>query len=360
MKHLPGEPSDVAGVSFAADQLTMNIHGDVDSHIDALCHVSYEGRLYNDIPASAVTSQGASELSIDDVHDGIVGRGVLLDIPRLRNVPWLEPGDHVTAGELAAAEAAQGLQVGPGDLLFVRVGHRRRRGELGPWEVARERAGLHPLAAEYLAERQVAALGCDGNSDTAPSLVEGLAFPMHVLAINAMGVFLLDYLQFEDFTPLCAAASRWSFLCVVGPLRLAGGPAPGQPDRDPVRRRRAGRGGGSVTAGPAAVWIHDTRFRAEEDEMTHPPATGYAPVSGVQVYWESRGQGGTPLVVVHGGFGLASMFGGFARPAGRASPGRRYRAAGPRSHPGHRPPVQLREIRRRHRRRDRSPRPGAG
>jgi kynurenine formamidase len=223
MKHLPGEPSDVAGVSFAADQLTMNIHGDVDSHIDALCHVSYEGKLYNGIPASAVTSKGASELSIDDVHDGIVGRGVLLDIPRLRNVPWLEPGDHVTAGELAAAEAAQGLQVGPGDLLFVRVGHRRRRGELGPWEVARERAGLHPLAAEYLAERQVAALGCDGNSDTAPSLVEGIAFPMHVLAINAMGVFLLDYLQFEDLTPLCAAAGRWSFLCVVGPLRLAGG-----------------------------------------------------------------------------------------------------------------------------------------
>ncbi len=223
MKHLPGEPSAAAGLSFGADQLVMNIHGDVDSHIDALCHVGYEGMLYNGVAADAVTSRGASELSIDDAHDGIAGRGVLLDIPRLRDVPWLEPGDHVTAAELSAAEEAQGVRVGPGDLLFVRVGHRRRRRELGPWEVAKERAGLHPQAMEFVAGRQAAVLGGDGNSDTAPSLVDGVAFPVHVLAINAMGVHLLDYLQFEDLAPLCAAAGRWSFLCVIAPLRLAGG-----------------------------------------------------------------------------------------------------------------------------------------
>ena len=223
MKHLPGEPSEVAGLSFAADQLTMNVHGDVDSHIDALCHVSYDGALYNGVPPGAVTSQGASVLSIDEAHDGIVGRGVLLDIPRVRGVRWLEPGDHVTADDLAAAEQAAELRVGPGDLLFVRVGHRSRRDELGPWDVARSRAGLHPLAMEYLAERQVAALGSDGNSDTAPSAVEGVGFPVHVLAINAMGLHLLDYLQFEDLVPACEAAGRWSFLCVVAPLRLPGG-----------------------------------------------------------------------------------------------------------------------------------------
>ena len=223
MKHLPGEPSEVAGLSFAADQLTMNVHGDVDSHIDALCHVSYDGALYNGVPPGAVSSSGASVLSIDDARDGIVGRGVLLDIPRVRGVPWLEPGDYVTAADLAAAEQAAGLQVGPGDLLFVRVGHRPRRDQLGPWDVARSRAGLHPLAMEFLAERQVAALGSDGNSDTAPTAVDGVGFPVHVLAINAMGLHLLDYLQFEDLVPACEAAARWSFLCVVAPLRLPGG-----------------------------------------------------------------------------------------------------------------------------------------
>jgi kynurenine formamidase len=223
MKRLPSEPSEVAGVSFAADQLTVNIHGDVDSHIDALCHVSYNGTLYNGVSPDAVTSKGASELSIDDAHDGIVGRGVLLDIPRLRGVRWLEPGDHVTVAELAAAEAAQQVHVGPGDLLFVRLGHRRRRGELGPWDVASSRAGLHPQAMQFLAERQVAVLGSDGNSDTAPSAVEDVAFPVHVLAINAMGMYMLDYLQFDELVPLCEEAGRWSFLCVIAPLRLPGG-----------------------------------------------------------------------------------------------------------------------------------------
>jgi kynurenine formamidase len=162
-------------------------------------------------------------LSIDDTRDGIVGRGVLLDIPRLRGTRWLEPGDHVSAAELAAAQAAQQVEVGPGDVLFVRVGHRLRRNVLGSWDVARSRAGLHPLAMEYLAEREVAALGCDSNSDTAPSVVDGVAFPVHVLAINALGLHLLDYLQFEDLVPACEAAGRWSFLCVVAPLRLPGG-----------------------------------------------------------------------------------------------------------------------------------------
>jgi kynurenine formamidase len=223
MKRLPSEPSEHAGVSFAADQLVVNIHGDVDSHIDALCHVSYEGRLYNGITCGVVTSKGASELSIEEARDGIAGRGVLLDIPRLRGVRWLEPGDQVTAEELAAAEAAQQVRVGPGDLLFVRLGHRLRRQELGPWDVPRSRAGLDPRAMEFMAERQVAALGSDSNSDAAPSRVTGVAFPVHVLAINAMGLYLLDYLQFEDLMALCEAEGRWSFLCVIAPLRLPRG-----------------------------------------------------------------------------------------------------------------------------------------
>jgi kynurenine formamidase len=208
------------GLHFAVDRIAMNVHGDADSHLDALCHVLYDGELYNGVPASAVTAQGARSLSVDLVRDGIVGRGVLLDIPRLRGVPWLEPGDHVTVGDLTAAEAAQGIRVGPGDLLLVRVGHRRRRAELGPWKAAQARAGLHPTALEFLADRKVAVLGSDGNNDTAPSAVADVAFPVHVLAMHAMGVHLMDYLQFEQLAPACADAGRWSFLCVVAPLRL--------------------------------------------------------------------------------------------------------------------------------------------
>ncbi len=213
---------DGSGLQFARDRFDMNVHSDADSHLDALCHVIYDGTLYGGIDAASVTPRGAEQLSVALARDGIVGRGVLLDIPRLRGVPWLEPGDTVSAEELAEAEAVQGVRVGAGDLLFVRVGHRRRRDELGPWDAAVARAGLHPAAVEFLAERRVAVLGSDGNNDAAPSAAEGVGFPVHVLAIHAMGIHLLDYLRFEDLVPVCEELRRWSFLCVIAPLRLPG------------------------------------------------------------------------------------------------------------------------------------------
>ena len=215
---------DVAGdpeaLHFATDRIEMNVHGNAHSHLDALCHVIYHQHLYNGVPASAVTSEGAGALTVGEDRDGIVGRGVLLDIPRLRGEPWLEPGDHVYADDLVAAEQAQHVTVGAGDLLFVRLGHRRRREELGPWDVAGSRAGLHPSAMPLLAERQIALMGSDTNSDAAPSCTPGVDFPIHVLAINALGIQLLDYLQFDELAQECEERGDWSFLCVVAPLRL--------------------------------------------------------------------------------------------------------------------------------------------
>ena len=211
------------GLSFSMDRIAMNIHGNADSHVDALCHVIFDGKLYNGVPAETVTESGAAELSIAVTADGIVGRGVLLDVPRSRGVPWLEPGDDVTADDLLAAERDQGVRVGRGDIVLVRVGHRLRRTELGPWDAASGRAGLHPTLLAVAAERQIAALGSDGNNDTAPSVTDGVDFPVHVLAVNALGLHLMDYLQFTDLAPLCEREGRWSFLCVIAPLRLPTG-----------------------------------------------------------------------------------------------------------------------------------------
>lgn len=95
--------------------------------------------------------------------------------------------------------------------------------ELGAWDAAQARAGLHPTALELLAERQVAALGSDGNNDTAASAVDGVDFPVHVLAINALGLHLLGYLHLEDLAAVCEDLRCWSFLCVIAPLRLRSG-----------------------------------------------------------------------------------------------------------------------------------------
>jgi kynurenine formamidase len=218
-----GDQADPAGLTFARDRLSMNVHGNADSHMDALSHVMYHARLYNGVPADTVTAAGAAELSIEVAKDGIVGRGVLLDIPRLHGVRWLEPGDEVIPDDLTRAEQAQGVRVGEGDVLLVRVGHRERRDAMGPWDSAATRAGLHPAAMEFVAERRVAVLGSDSNNDTSPSAAEGVDFPVHVLAINAMGLPLLDWLQLDDLAALCAEAGRWSFCCVIAPLRLVHG-----------------------------------------------------------------------------------------------------------------------------------------
>ena len=161
--------------------------------------------------------------TIDVVKNGLVGRGVLLDIPRLRGVRWLEPGENVFPEDLEAAEREQRVTVAKGDILLVRTGHARRLSELGPWDTPDAKAGLHPTTALFLAERRIAALGSDGNSDTAPSTTEVILFPIHALTLNAMGLPLFDYLQFEDLVPACERAGRWEFMFVAAPLRIVGG-----------------------------------------------------------------------------------------------------------------------------------------
>ncbi len=211
------------GLAFAKDYIGVDYHNDSHSHLDALCHVSYDDLLYNGRPADSVSATGATVETVETLKDGLVGRGVLLDVPRTRGVSWLEPGDSVLPGDLSESEDRQGVRVEEGDILLVRTGHATRLDELGPWDTASSKAGLHPSCVEFLAERRVAALGCDGNSDTAPSFTEGVGFPIHVLALTAMGVHLLDYLQLDELARACEQAGRWESLFVGAPLRIVGG-----------------------------------------------------------------------------------------------------------------------------------------
>jgi kynurenine formamidase len=223
MTMLTDEDIGSGSVRFAKDYVGLDYHNEGHTHIDAFCHVAFEGAFFDGTPQASVTGQGADVGAIDILKDGLVGRGVLLDVPRARGVAWIEPGEHVFREDLEAAERLQGVSVMAGDIVLVRTGHALRLSELDPWDTSLAKAGLHPTAATFLADREVAALGSDGNNDTAPSTTEGVAFPIHVLALNAMGVHLLDYLQFEDLVRECDKAERWKFLFVAAPLRLERG-----------------------------------------------------------------------------------------------------------------------------------------
>lgn len=219
-------PAEAGDLQFVTDYLAVECHGDCHSHIDALCHVAYKGKTYNGKPVSSVTSRGATVQDITAFAHGVVGRGVLLDIPRLRGCKWIEPGEAIMAEELEAAEQAQGVRLEEGDIFLFRTGHHRRRLELGPWNVGYDgegRAGLHPSAMPLLHERKVAAFLPDGDGETVPSHVAGVQYPIHALQIPAMGMVCADSLQFEELVEVCESLGRWEFMVVAAPLRLPRG-----------------------------------------------------------------------------------------------------------------------------------------
>jgi kynurenine formamidase len=213
-------------VRFATDFRGMQFHGDCHTHIDALCHVAYKEKLYNGRPAASVTSRGALGLDITAYAHGVVGRGVLIDIPHVRGVKWLEPGEAVTREDIEAAEVAAGVRLGEGDIMLFRTGHYRRRRELGAWDVGytgQGRAGLDPYALTLLHERKVAVFLPDGDGEVVPSAVEGMLYPIHPLQITAMGMLCADSLQLEDVAEVCAKEGRWEFMVALSPLRLPRG-----------------------------------------------------------------------------------------------------------------------------------------
>jgi kynurenine formamidase len=210
-------------VRFATDFLGIQCHGGCHTHVDALCHVAYKDELYNGRPADSVTSRGASGLDITAYAHGVIGRGVLIDVPHSRAVKWLEPGEAVTGEDIEAVEAAVGVRLGEGDIMVFRTGHHRRRLELGAWDVGYTglgRAGLHPDALTLLHDRKVAVFLPDGDGEVVPSPVDGIPYPIHPLQITAMGMLCADSLQFEELAQVCAEEGRWEFMVVLSPLRL--------------------------------------------------------------------------------------------------------------------------------------------
>jgi kynurenine formamidase len=206
------------------DFIGLDYHGKLVTHVDALCHCAYRGRLYNDVAAlDAVTGAGATFGAVTSMEDGLVTRGVLLDMPRHLGVEWVEPGTGLVPAQFEAAAAREGVEVGAGDVLLVRTGHSVRRSKLGPWNPDQESAGVDLSCFPWMRGRDVAALGSDADTDARPSPVVDVHTPAHALALAAMGMPLLDNMHLDRLAATCAEEGRWEFLFVTAPLRVPGG-----------------------------------------------------------------------------------------------------------------------------------------
>ena len=208
------------GAGACVDYLGFIYHGQTVTHIDALCHMwDVDGMWQGHDPDVGVTTQGAAWGAIDAWSDGIVTKGVLLDVPRHRGEPHVTPERPVQGWELEEIAQAQGVAVEPGDALLVHSG-REAYVRAGNQYAGGDRPGLGVTCARFIRDHDVSLLGWD-MMDSRPDPY-GLAFPVHGVLFN-YGVALIDNALLEPLADACAEEGRYAFLLMVLPLKATRG-----------------------------------------------------------------------------------------------------------------------------------------
>lgn len=205
------------------DEYTVTYHGGAHTHIDALNHITYRGQSYNGFSEDETDPEGAGRLGIHSMADGIISRGVLVDVPWLRGVHFLDRGEAITIADLEAWEAKTGIAIGQGDVLLIRTGRWVLDQRKGALFLGLGAAGLHVSAVKWLKERDVAALGSDAGNDVIPSGVEGESIPVHLLTIVALGMPIFDNLRLDALASEVLKRQKQEFLFIAAPMRVKGG-----------------------------------------------------------------------------------------------------------------------------------------
>ena len=216
------DPLEYGRGGAALEVMSLAFHGVTITHLDGLSHIFWDGKMYNGKPADLVNAQkGAEHHAVTALGDGIVTRGVLLDIPALDGRPWLDPGEGVFPEHLEGAEERQGVHVATGDIVLLRTGKGRRlREETDP---PRSSGGWHVASLPWLHEREAAVIGADTAQEAGSPGYEAIPVPVHMIAITAMGLHLVDNCDLEALAQTCQRLNRWEFFLSIQPLRLEGG-----------------------------------------------------------------------------------------------------------------------------------------
>jgi kynurenine formamidase len=204
----------------SADHVAFRTHGMVNTHLDALAHVGHDGKGFNGIAFDEMVTveEGVKRGSIADAR-AIVTRGVLIDVPRMRGVSHLHPGEYVRPEEVESVRD----RLRPGDAAIVRTGATLEAGlppgpegnRHGTWQ------GVHPECVEVLAKSDISVLATDSPGDVFPSPYGHIVrSPVHTLCLAYYGIHLLHNMNLEELGDLCDQAGRDAFLFVVTSLHL--------------------------------------------------------------------------------------------------------------------------------------------
>jgi kynurenine formamidase/uncharacterized protein YceK len=218
------DPYEHQMLRLGYDRWGVSYHGVAHTHLDSLAHIDDNGVFFNGYrpdPAAVMSANGHSKNSIHNLKTGIITRGVLMDIPRLKGVPYLEQGTPIYVEDLEAWEKQAGVKVGPGDALFVRTGVWARRKALGPYARGRNAkdAGLDPSVIPWLRKRDIALMGSDHPQYVSPSNITAAA---HDFALVYLGVHLIDNCDLEALSEAAAARKRWDFMLTMAPIPVVG------------------------------------------------------------------------------------------------------------------------------------------
>lgn len=217
------DPLALGRAGAAVEVASFAFHGVTITHLDGLSHIFWDGGMYNGKPAELVTAaEGARHHAVTAFRDGIVTRGVLMDVPALDGRASLDEGEGVFPEHLEAAEARQGVRVRAGDAVLLRTGKGRilrEEAERPP----RSAGGWHAASLPWLHERGAALIGADTAQEAGGPGYESLPMPVHIVAVAAMGMPLIDNCDLEALAETCERLRRWEFLFCVQPLPLQGG-----------------------------------------------------------------------------------------------------------------------------------------
>lgn len=214
----------------ATDGFAMQIHGFIQTHLDALSHHFLDGKMYNGFPqADVVAADGAHKGAITNLRDGIFTRGILVDLPLLKGVEYLEPGTPIYTEDLEAWEKMAHVKIQPGDALFIRTGRWVRRAKTGPWDIAAQSAGLDASVVPWLKAKDLAVIGSESGLSVTP--IPGSShitnpddyLPVHNFVLVTLGLHVIDDCDLDALAKAAAARRRWEFLFTAAPLRIEKG-----------------------------------------------------------------------------------------------------------------------------------------
>ena len=216
----------------AIDIIQISLHDGLNSHMDALCHYAgpigrqgiADAVIFNGYPYN-LTAAGCQSLAVDKMGPGYITRGVLVDIPQMRGLKYLEPSTPIYVEDLEEWERYAGVKIGSGDALLIRGGRWAIRAEQGPWAYGQGGAGLHSSVLPWLKARDVAILISDAVNDVQPSGVQGIGRPVHQLTQVNLGLPIVDNAYLEDAAREAARLRRWEFMFTLHIFQIPGGTA---------------------------------------------------------------------------------------------------------------------------------------